>query len=262
MSEEVEKRNIATSALLQEEVTLHEAHVREWVLRTQGAVGSWDDERLDRFFGAPPGHGGGAVGHAQAKRDADDYQAALELVWHAGLRAWLAHKAVTPAQAAMLLCGFDPNDCELEDAKRYSNQEVGPNELTALLSSFEDLQRAEGAEPANRMLVDWAAFAEVCELKVHSWFGEYAGALPDHKRRLYLLRHLGGTARRRRGGWSFTGFNALVSHERQAKRPRSSEKTIRDDLRQAAEEEAVAKRAGSEPGAAPSGFQGWGKSGR
>lgn len=58
---------------------------------------------------------------------------------------------------------------------------------------------------------------------------------PDPQRRLALLRSLGGNVKWLSGKWEVTRMAALVQHERGS--PRSSEKTIRADLRKAAEAE-------------------------
>jgi hypothetical protein len=71
-------------------------------------------------------------------------------------------------------------------------------------------------------------------------------AEPDPQRRLARLRELGGTAKWRRGEWRFTGIKKLVEAEEAEGRERSSEKTIRVDLIEAAQAEADAKRAGVE----------------
>ncbi|PUE39187.1 hypothetical protein [Limnohabitans sp. Hippo3] len=66
----------------------------------------------------------------------------------------------------------------------------------------------------------------------------------DPERRLARLRSLGGHATYKRGEWKFTGITALVKAEKSEERKRSDEKTIRDDLREAAQNELDAKRAG------------------
>lgn len=70
--------------------------------------------------------------------------------------------------------------------------------------------------------------------------------VPDPERRLAQLRKLGGDAKfnRSKGGWSFTGVKALVTSEKAAGRKRSDEKTIRADLRIAAQDERDSKAAG------------------
>ena len=65
---------------------------------------------------------------------------------------------------------------------------------------------------------------------------------PDPERRLDLLRVLGGGSKYSRGAWSFTGMAALVESEKGKRR--SSEKTIRGDLVQAAQAELDEKKAG------------------
>lgn len=69
-------------------------------------------------------------------------------------------------------------------------------------------------------------------------------ARPDPERRLALLRALGGSATYRRNEWKFTGIAALVASEKSEGRKRSDEKTIRADLKEAAQNELEARRAG------------------
>ena len=67
---------------------------------------------------------------------------------------------------------------------------------------------------------------------------------PDPERRLARLRALGGDATFKHGKWRFAGIVALEASEQKEGRPRNSQKTIREDLQEAAESERVAKRAG------------------
>ena len=67
---------------------------------------------------------------------------------------------------------------------------------------------------------------------------------PDPERRLALLRALGGSAKYARGEWRFTGPGVLVAREKADCRMRSDEKTIRADLKEAAQVERDAKTAG------------------
>ena len=67
---------------------------------------------------------------------------------------------------------------------------------------------------------------------------------PDPERRLARLRALGGNPKYSRGEWSFTGTDALVKSEESEGRKRRSEKTIRADLKEAAQAELDAKAAG------------------
>ena len=66
---------------------------------------------------------------------------------------------------------------------------------------------------------------------------------PDPERRLARLRELGGNATYKHCEWSITGISALVASEKSGGRKRSDEKTIRADLKEAAENEREAKRA-------------------
>lgn len=67
---------------------------------------------------------------------------------------------------------------------------------------------------------------------------------PDPERRLARLRALGGSATYKRGEWKIIGITYLVESEKSEGRKRSDEKTIRADLREAAQNELEAKRAG------------------
>ena len=70
------------------------------------------------------------------------------------------------------------------------------------------------------------------------------GHTPDAERRLARLRALGGSAKYTRARWSFTRISVLVESEKSEGRARSDEKTIRADLREAAQAERDAKSAG------------------
>ena len=69
-------------------------------------------------------------------------------------------------------------------------------------------------------------------------------ATPDPERRLTRLRQLGGNVTFRRGEWKCTGITALVAIEKSEGRKRSDEQTIRGDLKEAAQNELEARRAG------------------
>jgi len=70
-------------------------------------------------------------------------------------------------------------------------------------------------------------------------------AAPDPERRLAKLTELGGTYKYRNGKWSFTGIGKLENSERNADHKRCSQKTIRDDLIEAAQSERELKQAGA-----------------
>lgn len=66
----------------------------------------------------------------------------------------------------------------------------------------------------------------------------------DQERRLTLLRELGGNAKYTHCEWKFTGIKALVDREKSDGRKRCDEKTIRADLKDAAQNERDSKAAG------------------
>ncbi|APW47340.1 hypothetical protein BLL52_0041 [Rhodoferax antarcticus ANT.BR] len=70
-------------------------------------------------------------------------------------------------------------------------------------------------------------------------------AVPDPERRLAKLIELGGTYKYRDGKWHFTGIGKLENFERNADHKRCSQKTIRDDLIEAAQSERDLKQAGA-----------------
>jgi hypothetical protein len=201
------------------------------------------------------------------KREPHQADAEREIAWYdftLGAKQWLAHRSVTPQQAAMLLCGFNPNEDRLEDALQSSSEETAPEDMRALLAAFEDLQRAD---TTTRSLLDWAAVAKGRVLKMHTWLDKYLqasdGGMPDHKRRLYLLRQLGGDVTRQARSLRISGIGLLVQQEKDAGRERSDPKTIRADLIRAAEEEQESKRAGAaDSGGTPSLFPAWHPPGR
>lgn len=71
-----------------------------------------------------------------------------------------------------------------------------------------------------------------------------ADSTPDPERRLARLRDLGGSATAERGEWKFKGITALVKTEKSEGRKRRDEKTIRVDLKKAAQNELESKRSG------------------
>lgn len=73
----------------------------------------------------------------------------------------------------------------------------------------------------------------------------------DPPRRLAALRALGGSVRWLQVEWQIKGISKLVEQEKTQKRARSDEKTIRGDLKKAAEDERMLKREGRPVGGFP-----------
>lgn len=70
---------------------------------------------------------------------------------------------------------------------------------------------------------------------------------PDPERRIAVLRQIGGDVKRNRNGtFEITGINALVSKEKADGKPRTDPKTIRQDLKKAAQSEHDAKQEGQQ----------------
>ncbi len=175
---------------------------------------------------------------------------------------WAALSSITPSDAAMLLCRLNPNTETFEDAKETTADELGPENLIRLEQRLADLNKID---PSPRTLRDWLGTARTLGLKYHSWIDSYmeatpppatseaqiaarhapvSNATPDPERRLALLRTFGGSAKYTSGAWRFTGIAALVASEESENRKRRTEKTIRADLKEAAQNERDANRAG------------------
>lgn len=188
---------------------------------------------------------------------------------------------VLPVEAAMLLCGQNPHQSTEQDAEvtthdANSPDEITPDDFKRLRRTFVDLQHMK---PGNRSLIDWMRAAVEAGRRVHPWAYEYAKyrglwpsakpmpparplneapapeaapaapefsaqEAPDPERRLARLRELGGSAKYRDGNWRFTGITLLVADEEKQRRRRRDEKTIRADLKEAAQNEFEARRAG------------------
>lgn len=91
-----------------------------------------------------------------------------------GAGNWFAMSDVSPVDAAMLLCQFNPNTDNPERAEQFENEDISPGHLKQLRRRFEDLQKTE---PRHRSLVDWLEFANEAGLKHHSWPRRYQEAL-------------------------------------------------------------------------------------
>ena len=188
---------------------------------------------------------------------------------------------VLPVEAALLLCCHNPHDCTEEKAEVVTcdpntPDQITPDDFKRLRRTFVDLDHMK---PGNRSLVDWMRAAVEAGRRVHPWAYEYAKyrglwpsakpmpparplneapapeaapaapefsaqEAPDPERRLARLRELGGSAKYRDGNWRFTGITLLVADEEEQCRRRRDEKTIRADLKEAAQNELEAKRAG------------------
>ena len=166
--------------------------------------------------------------------------------------AWWLAESISPINAAMLLSRCNPNIETVEDAETNSSDEMEPQDFRRLKNIF------EGADKEPRTLKSWTAYARQRGLKIHSWINEWeacvlevdARQLPATNKtqkpesRLAKLRELGGNARYQHGEWRFTGITALVASEKAIGNGRSDTKTVRADLKAAAQAERDAKTAG------------------
>ncbi len=182
--------------------------------------------------------------------------------WDTGMHAreWFDMAAITSKEAASLLCGSDPLDGKA-DPERTTTEDTRPDDFRLLLRVFLDVERSvEG----HRTLLDWITIAATRQLKHGYWVHRYLEARErigepvvkisvekpkgqsdgqsDPERRLDDLRKLGGDMNWRKMRWRIKGIKKLVALEKANGRSRSDEKTVRLDLKEAAEAESLAKK--------------------
>jgi len=85
---------------------------------------------------------------------------------------WFAMAAVTPREAASLVCQHDPLDANA-DPERQTNLETEPDDFALALRVFED---EHSKSPRHRTLVEWIEIAKSRTCKCHSWMSEYLEA--------------------------------------------------------------------------------------
>ncbi len=125
-----------------------------------------------------------------------------------------------------------------QEREIWARREVFRNSAlvyAGMLGDAQLIERYQTPEPAPAP--DTATPAPVVDIASNS-------TTPDPERRLALLRALGGSATYKRNEWKCKGITALVASEKSDRRKRSDEQTIRADLREAAQNELEAKRAG------------------
>lgn len=86
---------------------------------------------------------------------------------------WNTMGDITPNQAAMLLCRFNPNAQSLEEANLWTTDELGPEHFVRLEQRLADINRAE---PRPHTLRDWHQTAQALGLTYHSWIDRYMEA--------------------------------------------------------------------------------------
>jgi len=86
-------------------------------------------------------------------------------------KTWFAMGDVRPADAAMLLCRFNPKKTKMKDAKQRTTDE--PCDLALLVECLKDLGRTA---PRFRTLLDWLDAAKQKNFPHHSWIDQYVAA--------------------------------------------------------------------------------------
>ena len=86
---------------------------------------------------------------------------------------WFSLNDVLPHHATMLLCQFDPNDEQLEQAQLTTTDATEPRDLVRLVQRFEDLAKTA---PRPRPLLQWLHEARQIGVRYHPWVDEYVDA--------------------------------------------------------------------------------------
>ena len=86
---------------------------------------------------------------------------------------WASLNDVSPGDAAMLLCRFNPNAEKFDDVQDTTTDELAPVHLKQLQQRFEDLSKSS---PTPRTLRDWHLAAKSMKVRYHSWIDEYMEA--------------------------------------------------------------------------------------
>lgn len=86
---------------------------------------------------------------------------------------WAALGDISPIDAAMLLCRFNPNESSYDDARLTTTDELKPEQLVRLAQRLADIDKAEHKP---RTLQDWHQAARGMGLTYHSWIDGYMEA--------------------------------------------------------------------------------------
>ena len=158
--------------------------------------------------------------------------------WHDGARGSLESALLEAASSRALVVRNPHTDLPKTDGDvRAFYELVTPSDVNAWLEKQDAPYRWSVARPEVKPEPQAGTSAPVTDSASND-------ATPDPERRLALLRALGGSATYRRNEWKFTGIAALVASEKSEGCKRSDEKTIRADLKEAAQNEREARRAG------------------
>ena len=158
--------------------------------------------------------------------------------WHDGARGSLESALLEAASSRALVVRNPHTDLPKTDGDvRAFYELVTPSDVNAWLEKQDAPYRWSVARPEVKPEPQAATPAPEADSTSND-------ATPDPERRLALLRALGGSATYRRNEWKFTGIAALVASEKSEGCKRSDEKTIRADLKEAAQNEREARRAG------------------
>ena len=237
---------------------------------------------VNALLGARPrwGRGSSTVRLPSARQASESRAGWWDYVMDAN--AWWLAESISPINAAMLLSRCNPNVETVEDAETNSSDEMEPQDLRRLKNIFEGADKEPRTLKAwtayarqrglkiHSWINKWEAWVQevdarqtppegsalvppVTGVETVSASGGGDEAVTEapatnqtqkSESRLAKLRELGGNARYQHGEWRFTGITALVASEKAIGNRRSDTKTVRADLKAAAQAERDAKTAG------------------
>lgn len=158
--------------------------------------------------------------------------------WHDGARGSLENALLEAASSRALVVRNPHTDLPKTDGDvRAFYELVTPSDVNAWLEKQDAPYRWSVARPEVKPEPQAGTSAPVADSASND-------ATPDPERRLTRLRQLGGNVTFKRGEWKCAGITALVATEKSEGRKRSDEQTIRGDLKEAAQNELEARRAG------------------
>ena len=92
---------------------------------------------------------------------------------------WFSMPVVTPSDAALLLCQYNPNEITFDDAKLRNNNVTDERTLVQLQQRFNALSMEA---PGGRSLQDWLDFARTQGIKYNPWIDKYAKTTPPENK--------------------------------------------------------------------------------
>jgi len=144
----------------------------------------------------------------QAKNDPKQVAEGIVAWYDTALDAmtWWGLGSITPHEAAMLLCHFNPQNGTL-DPLEITTDETTPDDFKRILRVFEDVARSQ---PQDRRLSQWHDIAHDRRLKYDPWIDAYRRAVTKSTQTTENAAHASGEAQEKA---STDGFGVVPQSE-------------------------------------------------